>query len=148
MSVKQLRHQPAKLVSGLLAAVSLVALSGCASRSAAPFEQGESRYRFEFRLERVAGETGSCAASVRVRDLTAKHDLAVPLFTAPWGAATERTAVDSAYGAALLVRVEVRADGVSGAFRAELRRDDLLLATRSAAIPVKVVKPAPGRTYR
>ena len=85
---------------------------------------------------------------MRARDLAADRDLALPLFTAPWGKITERTATDTTYATTLAVRVEVTSDGASAAFRAELRRGETLLATRSAAIPVKVVKPAPGRTYR
>jgi hypothetical protein len=134
--------------AALLAVAAGIACSGCASRTAMPFEEGASRYRFEFRLERMAGETGACAAAVRVRDLEAKRDLAIPLFSAAWGKVTDGAATDSTYGAVLSASVDVAADGSSARFHADLKRDDRLLASRTAAIPVKVVKPAPQRTYR
>ncbi len=150
-SLRRIHKNPHRVRSALVATaagLALAALHGCASRAAMPYEQGDSRYRFEFRLERMAGETGTCSAAVKVRDLAARRDLAIPLFTAPWGASTSRAAADSTYGARLTATVEVKADGASAAFRAELKRGDLLLAARTAAIPVKVVEPAKQRTYR
>lgn len=148
-----MRHNLLKrTIAGMLSPLGALALAvacgaGCAARGTMPFQEGDGRYRFEFRLERMAGETGSCAAAVRVRDLEAKRDLAIPLFSVAWGATAEQKAVDAAHGAVLSATVAVADDGVSGRFRAELRRGDLLLASRSAAIPVQVVKPAPRRTY-
>lgn len=111
---------------------------GCASRSVAPFEQGESRYRFSMLLSRGIGETGACAASVAVRDLAAKKKIVVPLFTAPWGSTSERAATDSAYGARLEVSVRVSADGTSGECRAVLMRGKSLIASRTETIRVVV----------
>lgn len=134
--------------AALLAVAAGLACSGCASRTAMPFEEGASRYRFEFRFDRMAGETGSCAAAVRVRDLEANRDLAIPLFSVVWGRVTEASATDSTYGAVLSASVDVTADGSSARIHANLKRDGRLLASRLSALPVKVVTSASQRTYR
>ena len=124
-----------------LAVVSM-ALSGfgCAAPSATPYEQGVNRYQFKFSLSRANGETGTCTASASVKDLMADRRMTIPIFTAPWGVETTATAVDSAYGARLDVTVKVGASGESGEFKATLHRGDLLVASRTSALPVAVVK--------
>ena len=125
----------------LVAVASLAASAfGCAANSATPYEQGANRYQFKFSLSRVSGESGTCTASASVKDLMADRRLSVPIFTARWGEQTTATAVDSAYGARLDVAVTVGATGQSGEFKATLHRGDLLVASRTSAMPVAVVK--------
>jgi hypothetical protein len=113
---------------------------GCAAPSATPYEQGADRYQFKFSLSRVAGEAGTCTASASVKDLLADRQMTIPIFTARWGVETTAAAVDSAYGARLDVTVQVGASGEHGEFKAELHRGDLLIASRTATLPVAVVK--------
>ncbi|HET9952443.1 MAG TPA: hypothetical protein VFS09_11685 [Candidatus Eisenbacteria bacterium] len=128
--------------AGIVAALVTLAASGvgCAARSATPYEQGADRYRFKFALTRVSGETGACTASTSVRDQAADRGISIPIFTAPWGAKTTAAATDSAYGARLDVAVTVDASGQRGDFKATLHRGDLLIASRTASIPVAIVK--------
>lgn len=133
-----------------LAAVAALGLSmaGCASRNVAPFEQGAYRYKFDIALTRGVGETGACAAAVSVTDTAAKRKIRIPLFTAPWGVTTERAADDSTYGARLSAVVSMSADGLSGQCRAALYRGETLLASREAAVPVRVSTRASQFEYR
>jgi hypothetical protein len=77
-----------------------------------------------------------------VRDRMARRGIAIPIFTAPWGVKTVAAGHDSAYGALLEVAVTVDASGGSGEFEASLRRGDQRIASRTATLPVAVVKPA------
>ncbi len=122
--------------------VCLVAMlvAGCASQRVPPYEQGADRYRFTIQLTQRLGETGTCSAAVAVTDLAAKRKLANPLYTAPWGATAESSAVDSTYGARLEATVSVSGDGSKGECRAVLHRGDAIIASRAATIPVVVVR--------
>jgi hypothetical protein len=120
-------------------AVALTGL-GCAARSAAPYGQGTERYQFKFLLTKAPGETGTCTASASVRDRMGRRSIAIPIFTARWGAETTAAASDSAYGARLEVTVRVDAAGEGGAFSASLRRGDALLASRAATLSTAIVK--------
>ncbi len=122
--------------------VCLVALlvAGCASQRVPPYEQGADRYRFTIELTQRLGETGTCSAAVAVTDLAAKRKLAIPLFTARWGATAESSAVDTTYGARLEATVLMAGDGSKGECRAVLHRGDDLIASRAATIPVVVVR--------
>jgi len=133
--------------AGLGVALALAGL-GCAARSAAPYESGASRYRFKFSLTRAPGETGACTASASVTDTAARRGIAIPIFTAPWGATTSAAAVDSVYGARLQLTVAMEAAGGSGEFSATLRRGESLIASRKASIPVAVVVPVIRGTTR
>lgn len=130
-----------------LCLVSLLA-SGCASRRVAPFEQDADRYRFSFRLSRGFGETGACAASVSVTDLETKKKMAIPLFTAAWGVASESSVIDPRYGARLVATVRVAADGTKGECRAALYRGETLLASRETSVPVSMATRPSKIKYR
>ena len=114
--------------------------AGCASQHVAPYQQGADRYRFAIQLTQRLGESGTCTASVAVTDLAAKRKLAIPLFTAPWGAKAENSAVDATYGARLDATVSMSGDGSEGECRAELHRGEELIASRTATISVVVVR--------
>lgn len=124
--------------------VCLVALFavGCSSTRVPPYEQGADRYRFTLQLTQRLGESGTCTAAISVTDLAAKRRLAIPLFTARWGATTERSAVDSTYGARLEATILMSGDGSKGECRAVVHRGDELIASRTATIPVVVVRKA------
>ena len=141
------RVPPAALWLAAVVALGL-SMAGCASRNVAPFEQGADRYKFDIALTRGIGETGACAAAVSVTDRAAKRKLRIPLCTAPWGATTERAADDSTYGARLSAVIAMSADGLSGKCRAALYRGETLLASREAAIPVRVSARASQIEYR
>jgi hypothetical protein len=113
---------------------------GCASHRVPPYEQGARRYHFTIQLTQRTGESGTCSAAASVTDLAAKRKLAIPLFTAMWGATAESSAVDEAYGARLEATVSMSRDGSQGECRAELHRGEQLIASRTATIPVVVVR--------
>lgn len=130
----------------LLVATAIAAgasVGGCGGRTAVPYEQGDQRYRFMFRLEKVRGETGACTGIMAVRDLAADRTIAIPIFTAPWGATTTAAAADSEYGARFEVTADVNAAGTSGKVRGVLRRGTLLIASRTATVSVSTVKNNP-----
>src|SRR5512134_889200 len=134
----RLARNPARLP--LIVGWAALLAFGCASRSVTPFEPGENRYRFSLVLSREIGETGSCTASVSVRDLAAKRTITIPDFTAPWGANAVAAAADSLYGARLEATVTVSADGAKGECRAVLMRGASLIASRAASVPVVVAR--------
>jgi len=132
--------------SVLRAAVTLAAmaaLGGCGGRTAAPYEQGDERYRFTFRLERVRGEVGACTGIMSVRDLRADRTLKIPMHTVPWGVKTQAAATDEAYGARFEVTTTVNAPGTVGEVRGVLRRGATLVASRTAKVRVTVTENPP-----
>lgn len=117
-----------------LLALAVAALGACATRPVVPFDQGDSRYRFDCTVER---SNPGVAAMVRVTDLASARWLATPRVELAMGQSASVNANDEETGAALLATVTASADGASAACVATLRKGTQLIASYADTVSVR-----------